>query len=139
MYDSVMVDCPGCGARVEFQSKGGNCGLDVYSPDSAPEEVLLDTVGDKSRCNKCGVWMASFMIQRPTFEFKAVRGPTNEQCQGGFWRPDEQWDLRQGEPVDDPDLAKAKVTLPGTRYCCGPVHETMTPETCWKGHPEKDG
>ena len=42
MYDSVMVPCPKCGTKIEFQSKGGNLDMMVYELDEAPSDVLSD-------------------------------------------------------------------------------------------------
>lgn len=42
MFDSVMVPCPKCGEEVEFQSKSGDCFLNVYKLDEAPPDVLVD-------------------------------------------------------------------------------------------------
>jgi len=58
VYDSVMVPCPECGHREEFQSKGsGNAYLRRYNlgEDNIPDDVL----GDVDRhnhavCGECG-------------------------------------------------------------------------------------
>ena len=55
MFDSVMVPCPKCHKDIEFQSKSGECLLDVYTLDTVPMAVL----GDINRhspydCPKCG-------------------------------------------------------------------------------------
>jgi hypothetical protein len=42
MFDSVMVPCPKCGTRSEFQSKSGRCLLDTFTLENAPDDVLLD-------------------------------------------------------------------------------------------------
>jgi hypothetical protein len=56
MYDTVMVPCPQCGALSEFQSKSGNCKLDEYTLDEAPDVVLLDVNRHAPHtCAKCGV------------------------------------------------------------------------------------
>lgn len=56
MYDTVMVPCPRCGARAEFQSKSGDCELATYSLDDAPDDVLLDVNRHSPlTCGKCGV------------------------------------------------------------------------------------
>ena len=53
MFDSVKADCPECGnlASIEFQSKGGTCGLIVYPASAVPLDVALD-LGD-GECNYC--------------------------------------------------------------------------------------
>jgi hypothetical protein len=56
MYDTVRVPCPQCGEHAEFQSKSGNCGLEMYSLDEAPDNVLLDVNRHApATCRKCGV------------------------------------------------------------------------------------
>lgn len=55
MFDTVMVPCPRCGERSEFQSKSGDCLLQVYNLELCPQDVL----GDVNRyapntCRKCG-------------------------------------------------------------------------------------
>lgn len=42
MFDSVMVPCPKCGEANEFQSKSGDCTLEVYSLKDVPENVMSD-------------------------------------------------------------------------------------------------
>ena len=45
MFDSVMVPCPKCGERAEFQSKAGDCHLEIFTIDDAPDVV--------ETCAKC--------------------------------------------------------------------------------------
>lgn len=54
MFDSVMVPCPKCGECAEFQSKGGDCTLAVYTLDEAPTDVLSDIDKYPEACKKCG-------------------------------------------------------------------------------------
>ena len=42
MYDSVIVECPKCGEQHYFQSKSGECMLDVYTLDDCPDDVMAD-------------------------------------------------------------------------------------------------
>lgn len=53
MFDSVFINCPNCDARLEFQSKAGDCILGSYSLDNAPEAVKADLIGDWEQCT-CG-------------------------------------------------------------------------------------
>jgi phage FluMu protein Com len=54
MYDTITVQCPKCGEPSEFQSKSGDCMLETYMLDDAPDDVLLG-VNDyaPNRCSKC--------------------------------------------------------------------------------------
>jgi hypothetical protein len=51
MYDSVMVNCPQCGKEHEFQSKSGDCLLEVYTLENCPDDVIAN-VNRHSPC-KC--------------------------------------------------------------------------------------
>lgn len=42
MYDIVLVPCPNCGEKEEFQSKGGECLLLAYELHDCPSDVLSD-------------------------------------------------------------------------------------------------
>lgn len=54
LFDSVMVPCPKCGERREFQTKGGECTLTTYSLEDAPLDVLSDVNRHAPlRCQKC--------------------------------------------------------------------------------------
>jgi len=52
MFDSVMVACPACKEEQEFQSKGGECFLHVYSLEECPDDVLSDI--NRHSPVKCG-------------------------------------------------------------------------------------
>ena len=52
MYDSVMVNCPKCGEEREFQSKSGDCFLEVYTLENCPDDVMAN-VNRHSPC-RCG-------------------------------------------------------------------------------------
>ena len=55
MFDSVMVPCPECGTKNEFQSKGGDCTLASYELNEAPADVLSDiNRHSPCVCSKCG-------------------------------------------------------------------------------------
>ena len=42
MFDSVMVKCPICGQENEFQSKSGECFLEVYTLENCPDDVMVN-------------------------------------------------------------------------------------------------
>jgi phage FluMu protein Com len=54
MYDTVLVPCPTCEELAEFQSKSGDCKLEEFTLDEAPDVVLLDVNRHApTRCQKC--------------------------------------------------------------------------------------
>lgn len=96
MFDSVWVDCPRCGGKMEFQSKEGECYLNNYSLDDAPIEVLRDIVNDPSYHEKCGQWVVIVSPDippgpppRPTVKIERVKPPKNPTThpQGFKWWP----------------------------------------------------
>lgn len=66
VYDTVMVPCPTCGERAEFQSKSGNCLLETFALEDAPDVVLLDVNRQAPmRCRKCNTLFAVDVDVRP--------------------------------------------------------------------------
>ena len=51
MFDTVIVPCPKCGQEHEFQSKSGDCFLEVYTLENCPDEVMVN-INRHSPC-KC--------------------------------------------------------------------------------------
>ena len=54
MFDSIYVSCKYCGAKIEFQSKAGDCHLAEYSLRDAPPSILGDLDGESQWCDVCG-------------------------------------------------------------------------------------
>lgn len=53
--DYVLVPCPECGRRNEFQSKGGECACLTFNLYDAPAEVLSDVNRHAPvTCENCG-------------------------------------------------------------------------------------
>lgn len=52
MFDRVYAQCK-CGARVEFQSKAGDCSLNTYNADDVPSAIALDLSGKSEQCESC--------------------------------------------------------------------------------------
>ena len=65
--DSVMVPCPKCGNREEFQSKSGPNRLLCYNLEECPEDIL-ENVNRHSpqQCRTCGTWFEVRFIPTPT-------------------------------------------------------------------------
>lgn len=75
MFDSVMVPCPNCGTRKEFQSKSGPCDLDVFNFEECPPEVLANVNRHSPlRCGQCGTW---FQVE-PTMNQRVVAVPDGQ-------------------------------------------------------------
>jgi len=58
MYDSIIVKCPRCGVKHEFQSKSGKCTLGVYSLKNCPNDVLTDANRHSPYECKCGSFLS---------------------------------------------------------------------------------
>lgn len=53
-YDVVKVQCPSCDRWLDFQSKGGECKMEVYTLRDAPNDVLSDVNRHAPINCKCG-------------------------------------------------------------------------------------
>jgi hypothetical protein len=55
MFDSLYVDCPGCGAEnsIEFQSKSGPRMMGIYHRRNIPTNVAFGINGTISQCKAC--------------------------------------------------------------------------------------
>jgi hypothetical protein len=66
MYDTVTVPCPSCGECGELQSKSGDCKLETFTLEDAPDDVLLDINRHAPlRCWKCGTIFTVVVEKRP--------------------------------------------------------------------------
>lgn len=54
MYDTVIIPCPTCGVEHEFQSKGGDCYLRVFTLENCPDDVLGDVNRHSPADCECG-------------------------------------------------------------------------------------
>ena len=70
MFDSVMVRCPICSGKIEFQSKAGACVLAEFDPTEAPEEIVADLDGEREVCRNCGheIWLEK--VTAPTLRVR---------------------------------------------------------------------
>ncbi len=83
LFDSVMADCPNCGAKLEFQSKAGECYMNVYSVEDAPDDVVRDVLNRPEYCRHCEKWSCLYdpdyppeFPPRPTPKMVKVREPS---------------------------------------------------------------
>lgn len=111
LFDSVYAGCPGCGQRVEFQSKADEQPyMNSYTLDDAPAHILFDVLNDPHYCQKCGAWLAIIdpayppagAQPRPSPEVVRLRDPNEGEyrshSQGMRW-----WD----SPFTYADIASA--------------------------------
>ncbi len=54
VYDTVMVPCPNCGKKEEFQSKSGECFLQVVELEECPTDILADVNRHSPYICDCG-------------------------------------------------------------------------------------
>lgn len=98
-FDSVMVPCPKCGEKREFQTKSGECLLKVYDLGAAPPDVMQDVNRHAPHhCEKCNVY----------FE---VSGP----LEGGYSvievpGPERDWKAEYQEALESRRMANERET-----------------------------
>jgi hypothetical protein len=117
LFDSIYAGCPGCGAKVEFQTKADEQPyMNTYTLDDAPAHLLIDVLNDPHYCQKCGAWLALIdpayppngQPPRPTPTVVRLREPSEDEYQSHFqgfrwWRA----------PFSYADIAKGDAPLPG--------------------------
>ena len=54
MYDTVLVPCPECGDKWEFQSKSGECLLQEVELNECPDDILHDVNRHSPYTCECG-------------------------------------------------------------------------------------
>jgi predicted nucleic acid-binding Zn-ribbon protein len=54
VFDSIMVPCPNCGKRKEFQTKSGDRMMDTWNIEDAPENALENVNRHAPRECSCG-------------------------------------------------------------------------------------
>lgn len=64
MYDSVMVNCPQCGEEHEFQSKSGECLLNVYTLEDCPDDVMANVNRHSPYKCDCGTLFQVYIATR---------------------------------------------------------------------------
>lgn len=110
LFDSVYVDCPHCGAPVEFQSKASDdASLRRFTLSDAPTEILVSVLNSPEHCMSCGGWLAlvdpKFPPEpiRPEPQVCKTRTPENPltHFQGMKWWP-------HNEPFSYGDLIEAE-------------------------------
>lgn len=111
IFDMVFVDCPHCGAPVEFQTKEGDPYMKRFTLADAPTYVLIDIMNSPNHCEKCDRWMALIdpanpLGPPPRPKLSAVRVVTPENprthFQGFKWWPDGRaFTLADIEPSKD--------------------------------------
>ena len=98
MFDSVMVTCPKCRNKMEFQSKALDCLMEVYTLETAPAEILLDIMNSPHFHVKCGQWVVLIdpnypppLRPKPTLSPAMVIPPNNpiKHFQGDQWWPND--------------------------------------------------
>jgi len=53
MFDSILVKCPHCNNKLEFQSKSGPCMLASFEGNKIPLMVAISSEEDIVKCKKC--------------------------------------------------------------------------------------
>ncbi len=54
MFDTVMVPCPECGTKAEFQSKSGDCILQEVELEDCPDDILANVNRHSPCACDCG-------------------------------------------------------------------------------------
>lgn len=73
-FDTVLVPCPNCDERSEFQTKSGACCLMTYNLEEAPDDVLADVNRHApNTCENCGTVFEVAFTERVVKLQRSVR------------------------------------------------------------------
>ena len=91
MFDTILVKCPKCGKEHEFQTKSGECFLNVYTLEDCPDDVLVDA--NRHSPYNCGCGEV-FQVDIPTRKAVSVgiSTTTNEYMAS---KPHYKFELKQ--------------------------------------------
>jgi RNase P subunit RPR2 len=68
MFDTVLVPCPNCGKKEEFQSKSGDCILQLVELDKCPDDIFADINRHSPYTCECGCKFRVDEISREVVE-----------------------------------------------------------------------
>lgn len=94
LFDTVLVNCPKCGKENEFQSKGGDCSLNVYTLEDCPGDVLSDVNRHSPHTCDCGE-----LFSVDVFSRKIVKNKYNPPVKVKRFHP-ETGEIEYGEVID---------------------------------------
>ena len=79
MFDSVMVPCPSCLKREEFQSKSGPCLLQQHDLEYCPQEILDGLeCSSAAVCDNCGTRFRVVLIKQGVSVRMPIENTHNE-------------------------------------------------------------
>ena len=64
-FDTLIVMCPRCDNKVEFQSKSGPCNMDRYNTRNCPSVIMVDVEGDTVECEVCKTVVTIVLTNKP--------------------------------------------------------------------------
>ena len=70
MFDTVLVPCPNCGEKAEFQSKSGECLLEVFELKDCPDDILANVNRHAPVTCDCGTAFEVDLEKRESIIFK---------------------------------------------------------------------
>ena len=73
MFDSVVVNCPKCGEETEFQSKSGDCFLNVFTLEDCPNDVFSDINRHSPYKCSCGIFFEVEEKSRGPIEVSGIK------------------------------------------------------------------
>lgn len=73
MFDSVYVPCPNCGEEKEFQSKSGDCFLNVFTLEDCPDDVFSNINRHSPHKCSCGIFFEVEEKSRVPIEVSGIK------------------------------------------------------------------
>jgi len=80
MFDTVMVPCPECGEKHEFQSKSGECTLKKVDLENCPSDMLADVNRHSPCACSCGIIFVVDLDSRASIKVSEVESKCVAGC-----------------------------------------------------------
>jgi predicted metal-binding protein len=78
MYDVIIFTCPRCSARVELQTKAGECSLRGYLASEVPAKMAQEENLERVHCTGCDrTFVARILEAQREFETMVLVDPAN--------------------------------------------------------------
>ena len=84
MFDSLFMQCPECGRKLEFQSKSGPCAMNSYYPKNLPVGVAQDLKNNIIGCQFCKTNWKFKLLDKPFAKFKIIKTKERKDYWGNY-------------------------------------------------------
>ena len=83
-FDSLYINCPKCGKKMEWQSKSGPCALFSYKKSNLPMDVAIDLDNQILNCEFCNSNWQFKLFGSKRVKFKIIKTKKRQDYRGNY-------------------------------------------------------